>query len=137
MKYYAVIDTNVVVSAMLKKDSLPARIINEIFLGSIIPVVSDTIIAEYEEVLSRKKFKFPAQTVSDLIEQIKLRAIFLDGISVNENFPDPDDIVFYEVVMEARENSDAYLVTGNLKHFPSKPFVVTPHEMLEIIIKGQ
>ena len=47
--------------------------------------------------------------------------------------PDPDDAVFYEIVMEARKNVDAYLVTGNLKHFPEEAFVVTPAEMVEII----
>lgn len=46
---------------------------------------------------------------------------------------DPKDVVFYQVVMEARKERDAYLVTGNLKHFPVKCFVVTPREMLEIL----
>ncbi|MBR5499650.1 MAG: hypothetical protein IKV75_05775, partial [Bacteroidales bacterium] len=45
-------------------------------------------------------------------------------------FPDPKDIVFYEVALSVE---DSFLVTGNLKHFPKKPFVVTPAEMLQII----
>lgn len=48
----------------------------------------------------------------------------------DEVFPDPKDIVFYEVAMSAE---DSFLVTGNLKHFPKKPFVVSPAEMMEII----
>ena len=48
----------------------------------------------------------------------------------DEVFPDPKDIVFYEVAMSAE---DSFLVTGNLKHFPKKPFVVSPAEMVEII----
>ena len=48
----------------------------------------------------------------------------------SEHFPDPKDIVFYEVAMS---KEDAYLVTGNTKHFPKKPIVVTPSEMLEIM----
>ena len=48
----------------------------------------------------------------------------------DEAFPDPKDIVFYEVKMS---KEDAYLVTGNIKHFPKNPFVVTPKEMVEII----
>jgi predicted nucleic acid-binding protein len=43
---------------------------------------------------------------------------------------DPKDIVFYEVALSVE---DSYLVTGNTKHFPKKPFVVTPSEMLQII----
>ncbi len=48
--------------------------------------------------------------------------------------PDPKDRVFYEVVMEGRKSEDAYLVTGNIRHFPEKPFVVTPRQMLDIIL---
>lgn len=44
-----------------------------------------------------------------------------------------DDIVFYEVVMEKRKYSEAYLVTENLKHFPKRSFIVDPTEMLEIM----
>ena len=43
-----------------------------------------------------------------------------------------DDLVFYEVVMEKRED-DAYLVTGNLRHFPPRNFIVTPAEMMALI----
>ena len=48
-----------------------------------------------------------------------------------EDFPDLDDIVFYEVAMS---KEDAYLVTGNTKHFPKSPIVVTPAEMVQIIL---
>lgn len=46
--------------------------------------------------------------------------------------PDTKDLPFYEVVMEKREEN-AYLVTGNLKHFPSEPFIVTARQMLDIL----
>ena len=46
-------------------------------------------------------------------------------------FTDAKDIVFYEVKLSKR---DSYLVTGNKKHFPQKPFVITPKEMVEICI---
>ena len=51
-------------------------------------------------------------------------------VKADVSLPDPDDIVFYEVKMS---KEDAYLVTGNLKHFPNTPFVVTPKEMIEIL----
>ncbi|MCQ2072302.1 MAG: PIN domain-containing protein [Bacteroidaceae bacterium] len=44
-------------------------------------------------------------------------------------FPDPKDIVFYEVAL-SKEGS--FLVTGNIKHFPKDPIVVTPAEFLDI-----
>lgn len=133
MKYFAVIDTNVIVSAMLKNDSFPAQVLKEVLLGNINLLVNEDILNEYLEVLSRKKFHFPIDTVISLINEIRKQAIYVESTSVEEYFPDPDDAVFYEIVMEARKDVDAYLVTGNLKHFPEKPFVVTPKEMIEIV----
>ena len=61
----------------------------------------------------------------------------MDAATIEDYVPDPDDAIFYEVVMEARETIDAYLVTGNIKHFPVKPYVVTPKEMLEILNENE
>ena len=62
----------------------------------------------------------------------------MDAVPVEEIIPDPKDIAFYEVVMEGRkEHNGAYLVTGNIKHFPVKPFIVTPKEMLDIMYKAR
>lgn len=47
-------------------------------------------------------------------------------------FIDPDDLIFYEVAMEKRDD-DSYLVTGNLKHYPERDFIVTPAEMIRIL----
>lgn len=135
MKYFAVIDTNVMVSAMLKNNSMPAQVLKEVLVGNINLLVNDDILSEYLEVLSRKKFHFPIDAVINLIDEIKKRAIYVDAMPIEEYMPDPDDAVFYEVVMEARKEVDAYLVTGNLKHFPEKVFVVTPKEMIDIINK--
>ena len=133
MKYFAVIDTNVIVSAMLKSDSFPALVIKEVLLGNINLLMNEDILNEYLEVLSRKKFHFPINAVISLMEEIKKQAIYFDATPLKQCLPDPDDAVFYEIVMESRKDVDAYLVTGNLKHFPEKPFVVTPREMIEII----
>ena len=55
MKLYAVIDTNVVVSALLRWDSAPGAVLEQALVGSIVPLLSDELMAEYEEVLWRKK----------------------------------------------------------------------------------
>lgn len=47
--------------------------------------------------------------------------------------PDSKDVIFYAIVLEKRKEENAYLFTGNIKHFPSIPFVVTPKEMLDIL----
>ena len=136
MLYYAVVDTNVLVSAMLKIQSIPGQIANEALLGDLIPLLSDEILAEYREVLARPKFKFNQDNVEMLIEGIIDRGIFMDAVPIDELLPDPKDIVFYGVVMGGHTQLDeAYLVTGNIKHFPVKPYIVTPKEMLEIMHK--
>ena len=48
-----------------------------------------------------------------------------------------DDLVFYEVVMEKRKADDAYLITGNLKHFTTREYIVTPAEMMSILKQGE
>ncbi len=134
MRYYAVIDTNVIVSAMLKWNSVPGSILELAIEGPITPVLNEKILEEYREVLLRPKFHFTDKIVSEVIEAIKRRAIFADEERIDIELPDPKDRVFYEVVMEQRKSADAYLVTGNIKHFPVEPYVVTPKEMIDIIL---
>ena len=131
--YYAVIDTNVLVSAMLKAHSNPGEVIKETLMGKIIPLINQDILDEYNEVLRRKKFKFQEEHIMAVVDGIKNRAVWIDAENIEEILPDPKDIVFYAVVEGARRDTDAYLVTGNIKHFPVKYYVVTPTEMLEII----
>lgn len=133
MKVYAVIDTNVLVSAMMNFESVPGRVVTEALNGDIIPILNDEIIYEYTEVLCRPRFRFNPDAVRVLLSEIKKRAVFVDAGPVDEFLPDPKDIVFYAVLMEKRKEEEAYLVTGNLKHFPVKTFVVTPREMLDIL----
>jgi putative PIN family toxin of toxin-antitoxin system len=136
MKYYAVIDTNVLVSAMLKWNSVPGNIMEFAFGGIIIPIVNDDIIEEYETVLSRPKFHLTKDIITDVIDTIKNCGIYINGETIDIDLPDPKDRVFYEVVMEERKNENAYLVTGNIKHFPTKPYIVTPRQMLDIILSA-
>ena len=135
MSFYAVIDTNVLVSAFLKSTSVPHVVLEYVFAGSIVPLYNNEILAEYKEVLNRPKFHFPKEAVEIVVAKIKEIGIHFDAIPVDENLPDPKDIVFYAVTMNARAENDAYLVTGNIKHFPEKSFVVTPRQMLDIVEK--
>ena len=134
MKYYAVIDTNVLVSALLKRNSVPDLIIGLVFNDLIVPVLNKDIEKEYQAVLSRGKFHFPDTLVNGLIDAFRRHGLYVDAAKLDIDMPDPKDRVFYEVVMEERKDEDAYLVTGNIKHFPTKPFIVTPRQMLDIIL---
>ena len=135
MKYYAVLDTNVIVSAMLRWQSVPGSLLELAFDGVIVPVLNEEIVAEYRNVLARPKFHLTEEIIEDFISGITERGVFVDAETLAWDLPDANDKVFYEVVMEERKSEDAYLVTGNLRHFPVKPFVVTPRQMLDIIIK--
>ena len=135
MKYYAVIDTNVVVSSMLSHNSIPGEIVDLVVSEVIIPLLNDEILKEYNEVLTRNKFGFSKTDVDDVMNKFKEKAIFLKREQTLEDFIDKNDVVFYEIVMSARNTMDAYLITGNIKHYPVKSYVVTPREMLNIINK--
>ncbi len=134
MSIYAVIDTNVIVSAFLTKnsDSPTVVILKSLINGDIIPLYNREILNEYREVLNRKKFHLHSDTISAFIQIITQLGSSVNASPVDEILPDADDLVFYEVVMEMRYN-DAYLVTGNIKHFPNRDFIVTPSEMVKLI----
>ena len=70
----------------------------------------------------------------NFLETIENRDIMVSSKATGEILLDMKDLPFYEVVLEKRDEN-AYLVTGNIKHFPNKPFVVTPSELLEILSK--
>lgn len=135
MTYYAVIDTNVLVSAMLKWQSVPGSILEFSLEGIVVPVLSEEIVEEYKAVLERPKFGLGDDIISDIISSIEKVGLFVDSEEIDIDLPDPKDRVFYEAVMEQRKEDDAFLVTGNIKHFPKKPFIVTPREMLNIILE--
>lgn len=134
MKYYAVIDTNVLVSALLKWDSVPGNVLQFTITGVVTPVLNEDILREYREVLLRKKFHFPESVVDVILDNLAAQAVFINEEKLDVNLPDPKDVVFYEVVMEERKNQDAFLVTGNLKHFPVERFIVTPRQFLDILL---
>lgn len=133
MRYYAVIDTNVLVSAMLKWNSVPGNVMELVFDGPIVPVYNAEILKEYREVLSRPKFRFTKEIVDDVLESIESKGISIEAEMLDIVLPDPKDRVFYEVVLEERKTEETFLVTGNIKHFPVETFIVTPRKMLDII----
>jgi putative PIN family toxin of toxin-antitoxin system len=130
-RYYAVFDTNVIVSALLSKNlqSPTVVLLDHIIDRTIIPVYNEEIIEEYKEVLNREKFGFDVKRIESALNAIRA-GLCVRRTATGWDFPDEDDAVFYEVAMTVDE---AYLVTGNTKHFPRVRKVVTPAEMLMII----
>ena len=129
----AVIDTNVIVSALLNHDgeSNPSIVLSNVISGRITPLYNEDILSEYRDVLSRDKFPFKQEDIGSTINLFVKKGILIDTtVPIKENFPDLDDVVFYEVAMSM---GGAYLVTGNAKHFPVNPIVITPAEMVELL----
>ncbi len=133
MRYFATIDTNVLVSALLNAESIPGKVVQEALAGNIIPLYNDEILREYNEVLRRIKFRFKREIIELTVDAIIKRGFAVDAGPIEDVLPDPKDVVFYAVTLEQKKQDDAYLVTGNIKHFPKVSFVVTPREMLDII----
>lgn len=133
MKHYAVIDTNVLVSAMLRWDSVPGCVLEHAFVGNIIPLLNKQVLKEYMEVLRRPKFHFDEEKINIIIDGMVRRGVLVDAEDTGVVLPDQKDAVFYEIVMEKRKQEEAFLITGNIKHFPVEPYIVTPREMLTIL----
>ena len=134
MIYYAVFDTNVLVSSLLTKraESATARVVDAVAEGRIVPLYSEDILREYEDVLRRARFRFSEGRVRALLHMIRQFGMAVDPVPTGEALVDMDDLVFYEVVMARRED-DTRLITGNLRHFPPRDFIVTPAEMMALI----
>ena len=125
MKYFAVFDTNVLVSAMIThhSDSATVKVLEQVVKGRIVPLFNDEILLEYQEVLNR-------DDILNMLDLIIDNGCWAGRRATDFPFTDADDIVFFEVAMT---KEGTFLVTGNTKHFPKVPTVVTPAEMLEIM----
>lgn len=134
MEIYAVIDTNVLLSALLSKneDSATVKVLDAVFEGKIIPLYHQDILIEYNEVLHREKFHLREEVIQTVLDAVRQYGIPVFPQSTGAVLINMDDLIFYEVAMEKRDD-DAYLVTGNQKHYPFRDFIVTPAEMVKII----
>jgi len=124
-----VVDTNVLVSALLSPEGNPAKILSLVLNNKLMLCFDSSIILEYEDVLSRKKFSFKPQDVAALIYTINQLGVSFVRIPSKFEFIDEADRKFFEAAL----SSNAYLITGNTKHFPKESFVVSPSVFIEKI----
>ena len=129
---YAVIDTNVLVAAAKshKPTSSTSKVLSLVFAGIIQPLVCDEILEEYEGILNLPVLAIPEEVSSAILAKFKKDGINPGRTPSEEEHPDPTDQVFYEICLSV---DDAYMVTNNKKHFPQKPRVVTPTEIIMIL----
>jgi putative PIN family toxin of toxin-antitoxin system len=124
------LDTNVVVSALICPQSLPARILGLVLNGSIEIVYDNNILVEYIDVLNREKFRINKETIKIVLDFIKNDGSYIISIPQKIRLVDEDDKMFYDLYKSGGAN---FLITGNIKHFPKEKNIITPKEFIEII----
>ena len=131
--YNVIIDTNVIVSAIISKndDSPTVKILDLLFNDKINVYFSDEIINEYIDVLNREKFKFDNNLVKTIIDTIISNGKNISPKSIDVILKDMKDKPFYELVMDETIN-DSKLITGNIKHFPIQTNIMTPREFIDM-----
>lgn len=128
---YAVIDTNVIVSALITKydNAVTLKILRLVAKGKITPLYNYEIVREYREVLGRAKFHLTHSEIERVVGCFSHNGLELERTAYSEVMPDEDDRVFYEVCLS---KEDSFLVTGNLKHFPT-PQIISPADLVRLI----
>ena len=127
-----VLDTNVLVSALLSPYRPPARVLDQLLQGSARLCYDARILAEYRQVLVRPKFGFENEAIAALVDYLEARGELVASQPLGLSLPDPADAMFLEVAVAARADC---LVTGNLRHFPADRRagvrVVSPAELTQ------
>jgi uncharacterized protein len=128
-----VLDTNVVVSGIIKPYGKAAAILRLVVSGLLTPAYDQRILGEYREVLNRPKFHFSEESVDNFLNQIEEEGMLVAAKPLSFSLPDPDDEPFLETALSSKAIA---LITGNKRHFPKKFYwktrILSPAEFLEI-----
>jgi len=123
-----VLDTNVIVSALLSPSGIPARILSLVLDGIVTIVYDNKILMEYFDVLNREKLKIDKDLVNLVVDFIDKEGEFKTAMPQTTIFDDEDDRIFYELY---KTGGVDFLITGNIKHFPHERGVVSPRKFIE------
>lgn len=112
-----VLDTNIFVSALLQPQGLPAQIFLLAVTGTALQMcVSGQIYAEYEEVIRRPRLRRSQSEIDSALRAVREKGLWVRPSIKVRACADPDDDIFLECAVAAQAS---YIVTGNIKHFPS------------------
>lgn len=128
-----VLDTNVLVSALINPHGAPGRVLGMIVSEEVVLLYDDRILAEYREVLARPRLRISRNEAEFILGFIESEGVHAHGRPLFVEIGDPDDLPFLEVA--AANHADA-LVTGNKRDFlsPGRPdpvLILSPAEFLE------
>ena len=128
-----VLDTNVIISATISSLGNPAKIISLIAADENMQIYySSEILAEYAKVLSYGRLNFSEEKKAHALNVIKKYGLLIQPTTISEiPFIDESDRIFYDTA----EAGNAYLVTGNLKHYPEESHILTPAQFVEMFEK--
>jgi len=124
-----VIDTNVLVSGLICTHGYSARIVNALKEKQFVIYYNSEILIEYYDVLYRERFGFKPDDIEDLLDAISLNGVSVTADTSDINLPDEDDRCFYDIAKYA----GAYLITGNIKHYPHDSHIVTPADFVKVL----
>ena len=132
-RFNVIIDTNVIVSSLLTQNPNSATAMTlDLFYNDLITLYySNEIYAEYNDVLHRDKFHFDKELISILLAFIKQNGILVNPPSIDKTLPDIKDKPFYEIVMDDSIRNSK-LITGNLKHYPISPNIMSPADFIKL-----
>lgn len=127
-----VLDTNVLISALLTPFGAPARILDAILIGLVRLLYDDRIMDEYRRVLARRKFGFAPSHVDWLLDFLQTSGRRISAPPLKNKLPDPNDAAFLEVAVAGMADA---LVTGNRRHFPARAgiSILSPQDFLKSI----
>ena len=124
-----VIDTNVIVSALLSAHGKPAAILEMFFSEEIQIHYSRDILAEYNDVLSRPALNIRPEKAARFFEVLRNTGTSIEPTISAIPLPDEDDRIFYDTARQ----SDSILISGNMKHYPIEDFIMTPSDFLDML----
>lgn len=120
-----VIDTNIIVSALLSPDGSAFQILSDALDGKYEVLISTEIYEEYDEVLHRSKFNFDEDIIDYLLSWFRRNAIWIEVTRSDIVMPDEKDRIFFDVAKCCK----ARLLTGNNKHYPVDELVTSLWEL--------
>jgi putative PIN family toxin of toxin-antitoxin system len=128
-----VLDTNVLVSAMLNAGGAPDMVLQLVLQGDITLLLDSRILDEYDEVTARARFGFDAEERRELLHALVTLGEPVPAVPLRLTLPDPEDRMFVEAALAG--SADA-IVTGNVAHFKPKSgklgvSVLTPRQMVD------
>ena len=122
-----VLDTNIIVSAMISSTGNPAKVYRMFLNGMLTLVYSEDILTEYQDVLYRPRLHIPTEEAGKVLTAVNHYGMLSTPAPSTVSMPDESDRKFYD----AAKCAEASLITGNTRHYPREPFIITPAEFIE------